>query len=317
MKVSVYCLVYNHEKVLHTALEGFVNQKVNFDYEVIVHDDASTDGSRAIIEEYARRYPKIIRPIYQQENQYSKQVSIFNTFIYPRITGEYIAICEGDDYWCDPDKLQLQVDFLDAHPDYSACVHNTCKLNVTNDEKSLMYSRTQDADIGFEDVILRGAQSFHTSSVMYRRQYGANRPAFFQKAKTFGDYPLAIYLALSGKIRFISRTMSVYRSWGEGSWTQRNMTQLKKISLHYQYVADMLEEVDRYTHGQYHQLLRELVVQNRYTSIEFDEQYGQLRREPYREIFNSKPLKYRIKILLRQYLNKPYHLYRKIFRSKK
>ena len=98
MKVSVYCLVYNHERYLHTALQGFVNQKTDFSYEVFVHDDASTDNSKSIIEKYAQEYPEIIKPIYQQENMYSKGIDIFATFILPKMSGEYIAICEGDDY---------------------------------------------------------------------------------------------------------------------------------------------------------------------------------------------------------------------------
>lgn len=317
MKVSAYCLVYNHEKVLRTALEGFVNQKVNFEYEVIVHDDASTDGSRAIIEEYAGRYPHIIKPIYQKENQYSKRISIINTIILPRLTGEYIAICEGDDYWTDPEKLQLQADYLDAHPDYAACAHNTTRLNVLTGEESLMYTSRGDVDLGFEDVACSGGQSYHTSSLMYRREYAYDRPEFFAKAKTFGDYPLAIFLAISGKIRYLDRPMSVYRVWGDGSWTARNMTQLQKISAHYCYVADMLESVDQYTDGAHHQLLEKLIKQNRYISLEYAERYDQLRKPPYREIFQSKPVKYRVKILLRQYFNKPYHFYRRIMRGEK
>lgn len=317
MKVSAYCLVFNHEKVLRSALEGFVNQNVDFEYEVIVHDDASTDGSRAIIEEFAARYPHIIKPVYQQENQYSKGVKIIDTFILPRLSGDYIAICEGDDYWTDPEKLQMQVSFLDAHPEYAACVHNTNKLNVHTGNETRMYAESGNRDLGFEDVVYCGGQSFHTSSVMYRRAYAFNRPEFFAKAKTFGDYPLAIYLALSGKIRYLDRVMSVYRSWGDGSWTSRNMARLQKISAHHQYVADMLESVDEYSSGAYREVLQKLILENRYLSLEYAESYGTLRKPPYKQIFDSKPLDYRLRMLLRQYLNKPYHLYRRLIRGEK
>lgn len=111
--VSAYCLAYNHEKYIKSALEGFVSQKTDFKYEVFVHDDASTDKTADIINQYAKRYPNIIKPILQKENQYSKGVDISQEIIFPRMKGKYVAICEGDDYWCDNNKLQKQVDFLE------------------------------------------------------------------------------------------------------------------------------------------------------------------------------------------------------------
>ena len=99
------------------AMEGFVNQKTNFEYEVLVHDDASTDNTAKIIREYVRKYPKLIKPIYQKENKYSCGVSICNEYQIPRAQGKYIALCEGDDYWIDENKLQKQFEILEAHPE--------------------------------------------------------------------------------------------------------------------------------------------------------------------------------------------------------
>ena len=117
IKVSVICLAYNHEKYIRKCLDGFVMQKTNFKFEALVHDDASTDKTAEIIREYEEKYPDIIKPVYQTENQHSKKISIFTTFLAPNARGEYLAWCEGDDCWTDPGKLQKQVDFLDAHPD--------------------------------------------------------------------------------------------------------------------------------------------------------------------------------------------------------
>lgn len=129
--VSIRCLVYNHEPYLRQCLDGFVMQKTNFAFEAIVHDDASTDGSAEIIREYAEKYPDIIKPIYETENQYSKKDGslgrIMNAAIHP--DAKYIAFCEGDDYWIDPYKLQKQFDFMENHPDYVLCVHNKKYLN--------------------------------------------------------------------------------------------------------------------------------------------------------------------------------------------
>ena len=117
--VSIICLTYNQAQYIRKTLEGFVMQKTNFPIEILIHDDASTDETADIIREYENKYPQIIKPIYQQENQYSKKVAIGATYIYPKVKGKYIALCEGDDYWIDPLKLQKQVDFLESHLDYA------------------------------------------------------------------------------------------------------------------------------------------------------------------------------------------------------
>ena len=129
--LSIICITYNHKDFIRQALEGFVMQKTNFKFEVLIHDDASTDGTADIIREYEAKYPDIIKPIYQKENQFSKGVHILKTFIYPRVLGKYVALCEGDDYWTDPNKLQKQVDFLEAHPEYSGCFHVLAIINKT------------------------------------------------------------------------------------------------------------------------------------------------------------------------------------------
>ncbi|MDH1881984.1 glycosyltransferase family A protein [Empedobacter sp. GD03797] len=119
--VSIICDCYNHEKYIAQALDGFLMQNCDFKFEVLIHDDASTDNSAAIIKEYELKYPEIIKPIYQKENQYSKKVNIWKDYQFSRAKGKYIAICEGDDYWIDPLKLQKQVDFLENNEDYSSC----------------------------------------------------------------------------------------------------------------------------------------------------------------------------------------------------
>ena len=104
--VSVICLCYNHENYVKDALEGFVKQKTTFPFEVLIHDDASTDKSAEIIREYEAKYPDIIKPTYQTENQYSQGVKILRTYLLPKVRGKYIAFCEGDDFWTDENKLQ-------------------------------------------------------------------------------------------------------------------------------------------------------------------------------------------------------------------
>lgn len=125
--VAINCMVYNHEPFVRQCLEGFVMQQTNFHFVAIVHDDASTDKSADIIREYAERYPDIIYPIYETENQYSKHdgsLSKIKDEAIQSLNPKYVATCEGDDYWTDPMKLQKQVDFLEKNPEYVMCAHN-------------------------------------------------------------------------------------------------------------------------------------------------------------------------------------------------
>ncbi|NGX84746.1 glycosyltransferase [Aequorivita sp. KMM 9714] len=118
--VSILCITYNHEQYIRKCLESLVNQICDFSFEILIHDDASTDGTQAIIKEFQQKYPDIVKPILQTENQWSKKASGINLrFNYPRAKGRYIALCEGDDYWIGNDKLQKQVTFLENNPDYS------------------------------------------------------------------------------------------------------------------------------------------------------------------------------------------------------
>ena len=113
IKVSIICLAYNHEKYIRSALQGFVDQITDFGYEVLINDDASTDKTADIIREYEKKYPDIIKPVYQKENQHSQGIRIISTYLLPKAQGEYLAYCEGDDFWTDPLKLEKEVSILE------------------------------------------------------------------------------------------------------------------------------------------------------------------------------------------------------------
>ena len=316
MKVSVYCLVYNHEKYIRDALDGFVNQVTDFDYEVIVHDDASTDSSPLIIKEYAGRYPNIIKPIFQKENKYSKGIRITEKYIFPLIQGKYVASCEGDDYWIDNYKLQKQVDFLEENPDYVACVHNTRKLDLWKKKEDLMYVHEYDVDINFCDVVSDGGCAYHTSSLMYRREFIKNRPVFMQEKRSFGDYSLAIYLSICGKIRFLSDVMSVYRFGAVGSWSRKTQTDFERMDSVIAAKIDLLNEVNEFTMYKYNDIIQSAVLRHNYSRNEIAGNYCKLRKPPYREIYNGKPFKYKAKLLAKQIFDKPYRYLRIRFYNK-
>ena len=203
--VSILCATYNQKDFIAQTIESFLMQKVDFPIEIIVHDDASTDGTAEIVKEYADKYPDIIKPIFQKENQHSKKTGIWNTFIYPKAQGKYYADCEGDDYWTDPNKLQRQVDFLESHPEYSLSTENANVLfTATNVVQP--FSLEPEHDVTFDDLLIR--RRFPTASAVYRSEYLSN---YLQSKRPCFDTSMWAYLATKGKIHFNPIISSIYR----------------------------------------------------------------------------------------------------------
>ncbi|MCF0190800.1 MAG: glycosyltransferase [Marinilabiliaceae bacterium] len=208
--VSIRCTVYNHEPYLRQCLDGFVMQKTNFRFEAIVHDDASTDNSAAIIREYAEKYPDIIKPIYETENQYSKGDDSLIRIVEAACAGKYIAICEGDDYWTDPLKLQKQVDFLEAHEEYSLVADNALVVNTITGE-SYFFNNSEDRDYVISDMVQ--CRKFPTAGVLFRR---ISFEGFHETCRYSYDTMEWCYLAKKGKVHFCSNISSVYRRGMQG-----------------------------------------------------------------------------------------------------
>lgn len=306
--VSVCCLTYNHEKYIRKTLEGFVSQKTNFKYEVFVHDDASTDKTAEIIKEYELKYPYIIKPIYQTENQYSKGVKITAKFIFPIMEGKYVAYCEGDDFWTNENKLQVQVDFLEKNPKYSACVHQTMIYN-SRKNKYIGYinNHKKNYDITFEEVIYNGGTAYQTSSLMMRREFCFNRPKFFEYAKGCGDWSLSIYLVLSGKVRFLSYCMSTYRLFsGPISWTSKNDTETKKdidyCRINYENFVSLLMEVKNVAPECYWEEIDRSILFRKYIFFKNTGDFKSIRKKPYKQFLKEETFKRKIYYFFKAYL---------------
>ncbi len=220
VKVTVLCLAYNQEKFIRDCLNGFVTQQTNFPFEVLVHDDASTDGTAKIIREYAEKYPDIIKPILQTENQWSRGINIWKNHMWPLIRGEYVAMCEGDDYWTDPHKLQKQVDFLDAHPDYSICFHPVRVIWDDGRKPATVWHKSKQQTLELPDLLKRNFMS--TVSVMYRWRDECKQ--LFPDCILPGDWYLHMLHAQVGKIGYLPDIMAVYRRNSGGVWTGANET---------------------------------------------------------------------------------------------
>lgn len=249
--VSVYCLSYNHEKYIRQCLDGFVMQKTKFKFEVIVHDDASTDNSARIIKEYEEKYSDIIKPIYQNENQHSQGVKITDIFIMPRCRGKYIAICEGDDYWTDENKLQLQVDYMQDHEECTICCHG---LSIIKEDGTFIENRIP----CYGNILMTQTIMFdnmpQTATLMYRKKDFLERPNFF-KETDIGDYPLMLYMSTQGEFYCINKIMSCYRSGSIGSWSELTLKDTNKFKKHTQIMKVFLNQFDEYTNNKFSKVI--------------------------------------------------------------
>jgi glycosyltransferase involved in cell wall biosynthesis len=216
-------LAYNQAKYIRQCLDGIVHQATDFDIEVLINDDASDDGTRQIIEDYAKQYPGIVRPVLQRENQYSKgKRNFIIRYLIPKMRGEYIAICEGDDYWTDPRKLQKQVDFLEANPDYALCFHKVLVKYEDGSVDDQVYPDVANKSWYTRSQLLK-LNYIQTNSVMYRRQSYQG----VSNLVTPGDWYLHLYHAQFGKIKMIDEIMSVYRKHKGGMWWEYDRDRTK------------------------------------------------------------------------------------------
>ena len=217
LTVIVWCLTYNQKEFIKDSLDGFVMQKTTFPFEVVVHDDASTDGTTDIVMEYARKYPDIIKPVVEKENQWQKGglkhiIQIMNK---NHRRGRYIAFCEGDDYWTDPHKLQKQVEFLETNQDYSMCFHSAKKKYETDTIAWIDCEHIHDKDYDPTDVFVNW--TVPTASVVCRKE-AMDFYAELKNPERIQNYDIFIILscAMVGKIRGMHEQMSVYRIQGGG-----------------------------------------------------------------------------------------------------
>ena len=212
-KVVIWSLTYNHEPYIRDTLDGFIMQKTDFPFVAIVHEDCSTDGTAEILKEYAEKYPDIIFPIFEKENQYSKPDGSLNRIMLQAVnaTGaKYMALCEGDDYWTCKDKLQRQVNFLDAHPDYGLVHTNYNRLDQTTDEIYKDFGDKYVIENGYAFETLVRHRFIKTLTVLLRLSLITNLPKLPTGAFC-GDAYIFYEIALNSKIHYMEESMCVYR----------------------------------------------------------------------------------------------------------
>lgn len=215
--VSISCITYNHEPYIRQCLDSFLMQQCDFEYEILIHDDASTDGTSDIIREYQKKYPEIIKPIIQTENQWSQGVrGIMAKFNFSRAKGKYIALCEGDDYWTDSLKLQKQVDFLEENPEYGLIGGSANRIYEYENFKNLHKPAViADTDFDFNTSYLISKNPLSTLTVCFRTDLINEFPKDYHKM-IIKDRGLYTLLSEYGKCRFTKEIFGVYRIHSKG-----------------------------------------------------------------------------------------------------
>lgn len=315
--VSVICTVYNHEKYLRKCLDGFVTQKTNFKFEVLIHDDASTDGSAGIIREYEEKYPDIIKPIYQTENQYSKGIKVSQTFLYPLIRGKYLAFCEGDDYWCDENKLQKQFDVMENHPDCSICVHRVSLLeNGIVLDKFIPDFKIDDniIDNNMYIKLMMGGYYylFQTSSYFIRMSLFdyKNKPEFWVNSDV-GDVPMILYCVSKGDLYYIDEVMSCYRNDSIGSWTNTVLKNASKMLEHTKKTLELFNSYDKYLDYKYTNNIKKIEEKIEFKISLYENNSKESLKKKYRPFFNKLSNKEKTFVVLNAYFPQLMKLYKK------
>jgi len=265
--VSICCITYNHENYIRDAIEGFLMQKTTFPLEIIIHDDASTDGTAKIIRYYAEQNPDTIKPILQTTNQFSTGTKPLAQIVFPLAKGKYIAICEGDDYWTDPQKLQKQVDFMEENPECSMCFHSVNEIDATSKKiVSLHRNSNKSRYFTIEELILGGGGLVGTQSIVFKKSIINELPDFYNISPA-GDYPLVLLASTKGGVYYIERVMASYRvNNPHSTMGVVREIQFEKKMERYGRFAQMLYEFNNYSSGHFETAIKQKASQLVFTT---------------------------------------------------
>lgn len=210
--VSVCCMSYNHEKYISQCIDGILKQKGAFSIEILIHDDASLDNTSNIIECYKSKYPDIIKPVFQAENQFSQGINIWNTYLFPNVKGKYVAICDGDDYWADPYKLKKQIEFLETNLAFNLVYTDRTIIDQWGVKKIRNHPKYSSGNLSRQ--LLFSNNPITTSTVCFRSKDLSEVLSVLDNIpfKTLmGDLQLWLALSAKGKFKYMNFKSTVYR----------------------------------------------------------------------------------------------------------
>lgn len=268
--VSISCLTFNHVDYIRKCLDGFMMQDCNFDFEVLIHDDASTDATAEIIKEYQLMYPNIIKPIIQIENQWSKGIrDITLKYNISRAKGKYIAFCEGDDYWTDPLKLQKQVDFLEANHEFVMCFHDCRFMRLGMLQETFLQKHNFKINREISKAEFNKYWLAQTATIVLRNNHKIFEEMNLMPSIFYGDMVFRFVLLKFGKIYLINDVMSVYRinSGGVTQSVAYDNTDFSKIEQYKNMQKFLKMPTSKLVSKSYYSIAKRRYVKNQYLSF--------------------------------------------------
>lgn len=314
-KLTVIVMTYNQKNYIKQALDSIIAQKTDFDFDILIHDDHSDDGTYEILLEYKNRFPNKIQIIEEETRRFLSEgfnMMIFNHVV-PHIKSKYIAYCDGDDYWCDDHKLQKQYDFMNTHPDYSMCFHSAYQLKDNGDMSSKWFIG-DDGDLEMSDLI-NDKPGIHiaTSSIFVLSNAFIDFPEW-RKCFPVEDIPLYMNAALHGKIRRLKDVMCVYRQFASGSWSSQNKTNKDRIVTHLKETKKATLMFDSQTNKKYHDLVNSQINSCDFRIAVIEKDFKTIFKKNNRHLFKRIPFKERLSLKLQYRFP---HLYNCVSKRKK
>ncbi|WP_297420723.1 glycosyltransferase [Clostridium sp.] len=309
--VSINCITYNHEKYVGDALESFLNQKTDFEYEIIIGEDCSTDNTREIIKDYMKKYPEKIRLITSEKNV---GMGENERRIYEASRGRYIAECEGDDFWIDPYKLQKQINYMKKNPDCTLCFHNAYKINTKRNIIGTVISKEVDSNV-FDSGEIAVLGFIPTASRVYLKKTMEDIPDWYKTA-VVGDLPSQLIITSKGYAYFMKDIMSVYRVGVENSATSnlfRINDENKKIE-NQENLISILDNFNIYSQNKYSEKINERRKLYEYQLYFMKGDIKKLKEPRYKEFYKKVGMKAKIGMYIKLYKPKMYKNINKVYR---
>lgn len=296
--VSILCNTYNQSKYISSALDSFLMQETDFPFEVIVHDDASTDTTADIIRMYENKFPDIIKPIYEEENKYTT-CDITMSIDLPKAKGDYIAFCEGDDYWIDAKKLQKAFDYMSKHDECSLVSHltdidNGISKNTTKYNPAFLH---RGGIVSCDEIIIE-TNLIHTSSFFIRRSLMENNKALLKRLLSY-DAILVMLAATEGYIYIIPEVMSIYRYRAAGSWSCTIADDDAKLIKVMEHLYRSAETINKYRDYRYDPMFKERNRRAEFEMYKIKGNIPKLRAPKYRDLYKKMNFTEHMMILLK------------------
>ena len=295
--VSIVCITYNHEKYISKCIDSIISQQTSFNFELIIHDDCSTDETINILKQYKNKYPTIISLILEEKNVYSQGINILDDIVIPQVKGKYIAFCEGDDYWIDNYKLQKQIDGLLLNPECWICAH-AVKVVDESDTKVIdkIAPINTNGIIPIEDVI-RGDGGFVGTNSLVIAIDAFKKSYDFRKIYAL-DYFLQIMGSIHGGMLYISDEMSAYRLFSNGSWTLNMMQDKDKYIKHFKRKIQALQKVNDETNYKYNSLIYNKILDSEYNILCLENKHKEVLKKENIGMLNVISTKDKVKLFI-------------------